>query len=925
MPDVNPNLWQRIKTASRYIRNKPAIVIENEKKTPYSTLINLGNTPQYSLQNFEDFYKEGFEENSLIYSAIMYKAKSITQAKLTAYQYTDNKGNFQKLEWGNDLQRLLDNPNPYQSGDAFHSLQNVFFNLTGNAFTFIERNGKDVKSLWPLNPAWVTIVPDNKGEILGYEYKPLWNSGQEFVIERNNMIHWKLPNPNDQLAGLGFGMSPVLALARSGDVDNMITRFLNVFFKNGTMPAGILKFKDMSLDDDDMNRIRTKWKETYGGYTNWSDIGILDQYGDYQRIGLTIEELDFEVLDKRNETRIFATLGVPIELLPTVSGLQGSTYNNKAEARKMFWQDTVIYELEVAEQEIGKVFNDTETGIFIKWDLTEVSALKGDVSLQVEAASKLYAMKVPPRIAFDTVGLVVTEYDGIDDVQETPDFGGFGNTGDSTSNSKDPKTDTANQDENAKNQPLLDESGLFSKSLDLESKKKVYEQFDKMIVGHEPSFLEASKKAFEKDRKEILSIVSRVNSKALESKSNIVWNNAIDPANVYLFSESKTNWRNEFTPLIENIYGDTENFWMSQMGIRFNIRNLEGELALDQYTLVFADQIAQTNSTRIKEILQEGMKQGYTINQMTNQINDIYDGWSDWRGELISRTETTRAANDGARKLYKRWGIEQKEWLATADDRTRDTHLAMNEQIRDIDKPFDSPSGAKLMQPGDSSAPLSETAACRCTVLPVLDKTAKIEDTVKAIEENERVWDFSKDQTGLSEFEDFWEKRVNGYPADMKEAFTDYTGGGYGVNRYLRSNDLNLPTHYRNVMENVDKDFKESIGQRVTLYRGVTQGAIDNLGLSDIDNIVGVVTSDKGYMSTSVKTPFSGRYTFIFEADENIKGIYLNSISNYGKYTKPLDEQEFEYLLPRNTEFQVTKVEKDFGNVKIYARILNNG
>ena len=60
MPDVNPNLWQRIKTASRYIRNKPAIVVENEKKTPYSTLINLGNTPQYSLQNFYFFYKEVF-------------------------------------------------------------------------------------------------------------------------------------------------------------------------------------------------------------------------------------------------------------------------------------------------------------------------------------------------------------------------------------------------------------------------------------------------------------------------------------------------------------------------------------------------------------------------------------------------------------------------------------------------------------------------------------------------------------------------------------------------------------------------------------------------------------------------------------------------------------------------------------------------
>lgn len=730
MPDVNPNLWQRIKTASRYIRNKPAIVIENEKKTPYSTLINLGGTPQYSLQNFEDFYKEGFEENSLIYSAIMYKAKSITQAKLTAYQYTDKKGNFQKLEWGNDLQRLLDNPNPYQSGDAFHSLQNVFFNLTGNAFTFIERSRKDVKSLWPLNPAWVRIIPDNKGEIMGYDYRPVWNTSGEFLIERENMIHWKLPNPNDQLAGLGFGMSPMLALARSGDVDNMITKFLNVFFKNGTMPAGILKFKDISLDDEDMERIRSKWKETYGGYTNWSDIGILDQYGDYQRIGLTVDELKFDVLDKRNETRIFASLGVPIELLPTVSGLQGSTYNNKAEARKMFWQDTVIYELEVSEQEMGRVFNDTETGIFIKWDLSEVSALKGDVAVQVEAASKLYAMKVPPRIAFDTVGLVVTEYDGIDDVQETPQFGGFGNsdnTGDSTSNSKDPATDTANQDENAKNQPLFDkQTQLENKSqssFDLETKQKLYKSFDDMIVSHEPKFLEASKEMFTEDEKEILSIISNVKTKSLESKSNPNWLSASEDALTYLNGQSKDNWRKTFTSLIEGVYKDTGNFWGLQLGIQFDIRNIEGELALDQYTLVFSDAIAKTNSDTIKAILQDGYKNGFTIETMTNQINDLYKGWSDWRGELISRTETTRAANDGANKLYKRWGIEQKEWLSTMDDRTRDTHTELNGQIVDIDKKFEIPSnGVKLMQPGDSEAPLTETAACRCTILPVINK-----------------------------------------------------------------------------------------------------------------------------------------------------------------------------------------------------------
>lgn len=922
MPDVNLNLWQRLKIASRFIRNKSINDELEAKKTPYTSLINLSGTPQYSLVDYQSFYTEGYEENSLIYSAITYKAKNVTQAKLTAYQYTDQKGNFQKLEWGNDLQRLLDNPNPYQSGDAFHSLQNVYFNLTGNAFTFVQRNKGMVVSLWPLNPAWVTIIPDSKGEILGYEYRPVYNAGEPVKILRQDMAHWKLPNPNDPLAGLGFGMSPVLALARSGDIDNMINRFLNVFFKNGSMPAGILKFKDISLDEEEMARIRERWKEIYGGYGNWSDVGILDQYGDYQKIGLTIQELDFETLDKRNETRIFASLGVPIELLPTVSSLQGSTYNNKSEARKMFWQDTMIYELEVVEQELARFFNDTETNIFIKWDLSEVAALKGEIEKQVASAFQLYQMKVPPRIAFETVGLVVTEYDGIDDIQETPQFGGFGDTGDSSTDNPNPDTDTANQDENTKNQLLFDESGLFSKQLDLESKKKVYEQFDKMIVSHEPKFLEASKRAFEKDRREILSIIYSMKTKALENKANIIWNNAVEPADEYLFSTSKTNWRNEFTPLIEGIYGDTENFWGTQLGIQFNIRNLEGELALDQYTLVFSDFVAQTNSDNIKSILQTGYKEGYTIDQMTNSINDLYDGWSDWRGELISRTETTRAANDGARKLYKRWGIAQKEWLATADDRTRDTHLAMNEQIRDIDKPFDSPSGAQLMQPGDSSAPLSETAACRCTVLPVLDNKEKVGDNVEDSAKEQSFVDFLQDDSGLEGFQQKWRDTINNYPSDMTEAFKRYTANGFDINQYFRGKVPNYLPSNMEMSKQLDKDFKDALGENLMLRRYVSQGAIDDLGLSDLANIKGLIVEDRGYMSTSVKSTFSYmEYMFEFAAPASTKGAYINSISRYGELYPGV--QEYEFLLARNTKFEILDVISMGDNkTKIVARLI---
>jgi uncharacterized protein with gpF-like domain len=56
----------------------------------------------------------------------------------------------------------------------------------------------------------------------------------------------------------------------------------------------------------------------------------------------------------------------------------------------------------------------------------------------------------------------------------------------------------------------------------------------------------------------------------------------------------------------------------------------------------------------------------------------------------------------------------EQVWNATIDNRTRETHLGMNGQVRPWGEPFQSPSGAFLRYPGDPNAPASEVANCRC-------------------------------------------------------------------------------------------------------------------------------------------------------------------------------------------------------------------
>lgn len=98
------------------------------------------------------------------------------------------------------------------------------------------------------------------------------------------------------------------------------------------------------------------------------------------------------------------------------------------------------------------------------------------------------------------------------------------------------------------------------------------------------------------------------------------------------------------------------------------------------------------------------------------------------RAETIARTEAQRAINlardEREAALFAELEIENRIvriWNSTHDHRVRDTHREMDQQERGEDEAFDSPSGAKLMFPGDPSAPLAEIINCRCVLTTRID------------------------------------------------------------------------------------------------------------------------------------------------------------------------------------------------------------
>lgn len=238
----------------------------------------------------------------------------------------------------------------------------------------------------------------------------------------------------------------------------------------------------------------------------------------------------------------------------------------------------------------------------------------------------------------------------------------------------------------------------------------------------------------------MLALVSDARGKALQIKATINWLTVVTDVTAYLQQQSKDTWRQTFVPLLQGVVTDQAVQWGTNLGLQFDVENLLASQWFEDYALKFADPISQTTSDGVSEVLQQGMREGWSHDRMSSRLGQMFQQWAtgslsaedfSWleartpqrRTDVIARTESMHASNAGSYQLFKDYGAQKKEWLATADERTRDAHRSANGQVRPMDQPFDV-GGYHLTYPGDSSlgAPVSQIAQCRCTVLPVVEE-----------------------------------------------------------------------------------------------------------------------------------------------------------------------------------------------------------
>jgi len=265
------------------------------------------------------------------------------------------------------------------------------------------------------------------------------------------------------------------------------------------------------------------------------------------------------------------------------------------------------------------------------------------------------------------------------------------------------------------------------------SRQAKYKAYIKSLEPYEDDIIKRMRKLFNEQEKEVLNNLSKsgLSKEDREDKSEKGKINKADKeVNAILFNKKK--WQKRFSKDGEEIYqgmiidyGQRTIDDLNIAGLSFNVKHpLVVEFIKDN-GVYFGRETQDTAYEALKSTVAEGINAGEGIPKLSKRVGSVYEGYTSvdkpWKAKRIAQTETIKASNFGKLQGDKQSGVViGKEWLATDDSRTRDTHMMADGQKRKIDDTFDI-GGSSLMYPGDPSGDPGESINCRCTMLSILE------------------------------------------------------------------------------------------------------------------------------------------------------------------------------------------------------------
>ncbi len=231
--------------------------------------------PQWTPRDYAALAREGYAANPVVHRCVRLIAEAAASLPLVVTHEGARASD-------HPLQRLLDRPNPEESGPDL--LERFFGALqtAGNAYLEAagEGDGAPPSELYVLRPDRVQVVPGADGWPQAWIYAA---DGREARLSREPdgfapVLHLKLFNPLDD----HYGLSPLEAAARAVDVHNASSAWNKALLDNSARPSGALVYGSAAgerMTEEQFTRLKAELADQHSGASAAGRPLLLDPGG----------------------------------------------------------------------------------------------------------------------------------------------------------------------------------------------------------------------------------------------------------------------------------------------------------------------------------------------------------------------------------------------------------------------------------------------------------------------------------------------------------------------------------------------------------------------------------------------------------------------------------------------------------------------
>ena len=318
------------------------------------------------------------EDTALTISAV-WRAVNVVSGTLAflprpVYRKNDKDGRDHLAD--HQVQKVVNNPNTYQTDfNFFMSMQSTKM-LYGNAYAIIIREGGRPAEMMYIHPTLVEPVRTTEGIV----YRV---AGMKDAIMQKDMIH---------IHGLSFdglkGKSAIEVYRDSLGLTKAAETFGARLFGSGTKLSGVIEVP-AALNDTSYNNLKNSWDESYRGLGNSHGTPILEAGATFKPITIPPEDAQFLQTRKFQVEEVARWFGVQPHLL---LHLERSTNNNIEHQGMEFVTYTMAPEIANWESELNrKLFtNGEKRDHYVEFNINAL--LRGDSKARSDFYRGMFAV-----------------------------------------------------------------------------------------------------------------------------------------------------------------------------------------------------------------------------------------------------------------------------------------------------------------------------------------------------------------------------------------------------------------------------------------------------------------------------------------------------------------------------------------------------